>query len=79
MQENTANTSGEKRIDISDHAVLRWLQRVDPREQSPRTAIREAWRAGERVAVAAGEGRRAGEAVLVRSGDTLTTVKRGEA
>jgi hypothetical protein len=78
MHEYEANTTGVQRVDISDHAVLRWLARVDPTEQSPRTAIREAWRRGRRAAVDRGRGRRHGDAVLVEAGGTITTVLRGD-
>lgn len=78
MSEITASTNGDSRIEVSNHAVLRWLARVNPAEQSPRGAIREAWRRGSEAAVDRGHGRRDGDAVLVEAGGTITTVLRGD-
>jgi len=74
MSEITANKSEAHSIEVSNHAALRWLARVNPKEHSPRTAIRDAWRRGREAAVEHGRGRRTGDAVLVECGGTITTV-----
>jgi len=75
---DTTNTN-DPSIAVSNHAVLRWLERVNPTEQSPRTAIKRAWERGRPAAVEHGDGRRVGDAILVRKGDSISTVLAGGA
>lgn len=61
---------------ITDHAVLRYLQRGDASEPHPRERLAELWRRG-RPAVepgVCGETRRVDGLVLVRRGDAVATV-----
>lgn len=76
MSATTTTTDETDCTQVSDHAVLRWLQRVDESERQPRDAIRRAWDRGQRTAVTHGTARLSGDAVLVRHGNTITTVLR---
>lgn len=41
--------TGEGIVTVTIHARRRWLERVDDNEESPRLAIAEAWRDGDRT------------------------------
>ena len=43
-----AHAVGERgAVEVTSHAALMWLERVDPAEQYPRQALRQAWRDSE--------------------------------
>jgi hypothetical protein len=75
MNANYDDEPEQKRV--SNHATVRWLQRVNPTEQHPREAIRRAWKTGRRAAADYGTARRSDGAVLVAQGDIITTVLEG--
>jgi hypothetical protein len=60
----------------SDHAVLRYLQRVDHEEPHPEGRLEELWRDAEPIQMPRVDGspRRADDVVLVERGDRIVTV-----
>jgi len=61
---------------ITDHAVLRFLQRADANEPHPRERLAVLWRRGRPATPHGvyGDARRVGDLVLVARGGHLTTV-----